>query len=367
MTFSPYESQYQHVPGKPKNEKGTISCIVDIFTIQEGKISQYRQCTGNRFTEQGILLSKQVFHKPRVDMLRSTIRCSREASCSNNHFLCPQQFLDRVPYYSVSELRSLNRVRLSLQVYSMACITTAHAGSLRDGVRSRRHSVHLPRSTLSWPYAKATAHDWAVWKRCVRETMGAPHLPRQLGPWRCTHQIWRSSPPAITITQYLRTFTATWNIQVEGMEETTKSITELQQHVHGPPLQAYLRHKLDWTQDDINGTNWEAFQRVMERYPLHLRTTRMKAIYGWLNTNQWKERIYCTSPVCPLCNETDTNDHVLICPTTVEDRREAVTKFIDTIKGGTPLDLQNLFRRRLCDALHIPLYHDTLDIVTPRV
>ena len=39
----PVQSLYQHVPGKPKNEKGTIPCIVDIFTIQEGKISQYRQ------------------------------------------------------------------------------------------------------------------------------------------------------------------------------------------------------------------------------------------------------------------------------------------------------------------------------------
>ena len=50
----------------------------------------------------------------------------------------------------------------------------------------------------------------------------------------------------------------------------------------------------------------------------------------------------------------DANDHVLICPTTVEDRREAVTKFIDTISGGTPVEVQILFRRRLCDALHNP-------------
>ncbi len=84
-----------------------------------------------------------------------------------------QLFMNRQPNYSASELRSLNRVRMSLQVYSMACcITTEHAGSLRDSIRSQRLSLCIPKSTLAWPQAKATTHDWAVWKRAVHDTMG---------------------------------------------------------------------------------------------------------------------------------------------------------------------------------------------------
>ncbi len=71
--------------------------------------------------------------------------------------------------YSTSELRSLNRVRLCLQVYSLACITTPHAGSIRQSVRIKRLAMQLPQSNLSWPHIEATTHDWAVWKASVRD------------------------------------------------------------------------------------------------------------------------------------------------------------------------------------------------------
>jgi len=80
----------------------------------------------------------------------------------------------------------------------------------------------------------------------------------------------------------------------------------------------------------------------------------MKAIYGWLHTHQWKERIYSTTPICPLCGATDTNDHILTCQSTIDERGEVVNKFIASISAGTPTEVQALIHDKLCDALAIP-------------
>ncbi len=139
-----------------------------------------------------------------------------------------------------------------------------------------------------------------------------------------------------------------WNDTIE-----TLIITTIQQYLYGPPLRTYIRHKLGWSTAQLDAVNWDAFQRVMMSYPLQARTTRMKAIYGWLHTHQWKARIYSTTPLCPLCNELDTNDHVFICSATVENRKDAVTTFLSTIDEGTPLDVKDLFRRRLYTTLAV--------------
>jgi hypothetical protein len=264
-----------------------------------------------------------------------------------------QLFLNRVPNYSVSELRSLNRVRLSLQAYSLACITTQHKDSLRQSVRSQRMSLKFPKSIMSWPHVTATAHDWSVWKKAIQEVIH-PLLPCQLGEWICTHQEWREDPPAPTIAQHLQARNDQWIAHVDGLNESKGNPTFMQQQVYGPPLLKYVRYKLGWTQAQIDEVNWRALQRTLESYPLHARTTRMKAMYGWLHTHQWKERLYMTSPTCPFCSEIESNDHVWICHGTQTLRQEALNNFIATIDEKTPDEIKVTLTRRLHQALALP-------------
>jgi len=137
----------------------------------------------------------------------------------------------------------------------------------------------------------------------------------------------------------------------------------MQSKIYGPPLQDYIRYKLGWTREQINGTNWAAVHGTLMSYPLQGRTTRMKAIYGWLHTHQRKARIYSTTPTCPLCNAIDTNDHVLICSATVVNRLEAVNQFMTSIGEKTPLAVNMVLQQRLREALDLsPMAHQPEDI-----
>jgi hypothetical protein len=72
-------------------------------------------------------------------------------------------FLCRTPFYTISELRSINRVRLFLQVYARSCITDNQ--SISKHLRTAKH-CKAPNayrvSTLEWPEVYPTAADWTV-------------------------------------------------------------------------------------------------------------------------------------------------------------------------------------------------------------
>jgi len=109
---------------------------------------------------------------------------------------------------------------------------------------------------------------------------------------------------------------------------------------------------LGWTSAQIDGTNWTALQGTLSSYPLQARTTRMKAMYGWLHTHQWKSRIYSTSPICPFCSEEDSNDHIWTCQETNTNREIAITHFISSIEPKTPADMKDAIHQRLRTAMN---------------
>jgi hypothetical protein len=172
-----------------------------------------------------------------------------------------------------------------------------------------------------------------------------------LGTWICTHQEWREGQPPPTVAQYITQSQEEWTVQVEGVDEGIDLMPILQKRLYGRPLQDYIQHKLLWTRDQIESTNWAALHKALAPYPLHARTTRMKAMYGWLHTHQWKERIYSTSPTCPFCYEEDSNDHVWVCQGTTSNREEALSRFLSSIKKTTPSAAWKLMRQRLSQTM----------------
>jgi len=161
-----------------------------------------------------------------------------------------------------------------------------------------------------------------------------------MGQWIGTHQRW----PLTTITSALPPLM--WMYDLE--QRTTISIAD--QHidhfslhaattiqVHGPELQSFIRYRTGWTADQFNLVNWPALCRVIKSQPLHYRTTTMKAMYGWLHTSHWQERIYGTSSLCPMCASPEDNDHLWVCPVQLDDRRSILDTMIDILTElGTP-------------------------------
>jgi hypothetical protein len=160
--------------------------------------------------------------------------------------------------------------------------------------------------------------------------------------------------PAIPIVQYIQTLQDTWTVEVEGLGDDDRTPDYLHKKLYGPPLQEYIQYKLGWTREQMNDTNWLALKGALLSYPLQGRTTRMKAIYGWLHTHQWKSRIYCTSPTCPFCSDEDTNDHIWSCQATTKNRQDAVATFISSIKNKTPTFMIDIIQHRLEEVLAIP-------------
>jgi hypothetical protein len=140
---------------------------------------------------------------------------------------------------------------------------------------------------------------------------------------------------------------------VEGFDEHDP-FDYMHKKLYGPPLQEYLRYKLGWTGDQIEDTNWAALQGALSAYPLQARTTRMKAMYGWLHTHQWKSRIYLTSSMCPFCSEEDSNDHIWTCQATTTNRETAITTFISSIEPKTPADMTAAIHQRLRTVMDTP-------------
>jgi hypothetical protein len=132
------------------------------------------------------------------------------------------------------------------------------------------------------------------------------------------------------------------------------TIWELQKNIYGPPLQDYIRSRLGWTREQIDDTNWAIIHGALQSYPLHGRTTRMKAIYGWLHTHRWKARIYSTTSTCPFCDEEESNDHIWICPATTMNRQHAMAQFMASIQEKTPPIVSAALQQRLNVALSLP-------------
>jgi len=96
-------------------------------------------------------------------------------------------FLNKRPFFTVSELRSINRVRLFLQVYSRSCITDNQ--SISKHLQTAKH-CKAPRvyrvSKLQWPEVCPSAADWTVWRKALTYLDTTKKNP--LGDWVYTHQ-----------------------------------------------------------------------------------------------------------------------------------------------------------------------------------
>ena len=118
-------------------------------------------------------------------------------------------FLRKTPYYTVSELRSINRVRIFLQAYSRSCITDNQ--SISSHLRTAKH-CRSPRvfrqSTLEWPEVQTTAADWTVWRKALKYLESTEKTP--MGYWIYTHQRLR---PVNIETRFILLRTRPRNIQ----------------------------------------------------------------------------------------------------------------------------------------------------------
>ncbi len=93
---------------------------------------------------------------------------------------------------SLSEMRTLNRCRIFLQVITLSDISTADGQRI---VSDAKRGERLPdrASKLLWPtQGKPTKADWAVWRRHLAYFENKGKLIRPLGDWVCSsHQRWQ--------------------------------------------------------------------------------------------------------------------------------------------------------------------------------
>lgn len=124
--------------------------------------------------------------------------------------------------------------------------------------------------------------------------------------------------------------------------------------VHGPALREYIRYRTGWTETQFDLVNWGALNRVMLSYPLYGRTTIMKAVYGWLHTSHWQERIYGTTSQCSMCNQVEDNEHLWTCPAQVLQRQTALETMLETLTDiGSPILVTRTLKMRLNTFLQI--------------
>lgn len=279
--------------------------------------------------------------------------------------------LQITPHYRTSELRSLNRVRLYLQVYSKACITDSITGLLDRRLLHKRTAWTARPITLIWPNVHPKPSDWVVWSKALLQAFPAPTVVNKMGLWHCTHQkwpLWNDPPPPVTTVWH---HDDNWGltIVIDDQEVDTFSLHgAINVRVHGSDLRSYIRYRTGWTDDQYDNVNWDALDRVITLLPMYCRTTIMKAVYGWLHTSHWQERIYGTSPHCAMCNQLEDNEHLWTCPSQTHLREQALLKLIASLTAiGSPISGITIIQHRLNTFLHLPDSSPSYDVTDPLV
>jgi len=266
-------------------------------------------------------------------------------------------FLKHTSNYGISELRSLNRVRLYLQVYSRACLSHRTTSKLDRRFLIRSTATVVRTSVLDWPFAEPKTMDWAIWNKAVMEKFlnhGRPGMCIDniaLGNWLGTHQRWPlwPTPPASISSIWISDPAWRAAVTIEGRVINSFSLHDaMHNRVHGTALKDFICYRTGWTVTQFEMVNWRALHRVILSQPLHYRTTAMKATYGWSHTAHWQDRIYGTTSACPMCGTIETNDHLWECPALAGERASALSIFIQaSIDIGTPTLLVHIMNYKL--------------------
>jgi len=177
-------------------------------------------------------------------------------------------FPARRPNYTIKQLRSLNRVRLHLQVYSLACVSHPLNHLVDRRIMTRTTSWAARRSTLIWPKVTLKGHDWKIWKLMMEETF--PQTPttrkHKFGPWICTHQLWPlwQHPPPNLSSYWTESTGRSTIISIMGQAIDPSLLHgALYRHVQGPPLHEYIRFRTSWGQEQFDQVNWIALQGAL--------------------------------------------------------------------------------------------------------
>jgi len=101
----------------------------------------------------------------------------------------------------------------------------------------------------------------------------------------------------------------------------------LYMRLQGKPLLKHIAVKNSWTNGEEKLVNWEAHGKALRALPMEARPTTHKAIHGWLYTGHWQARVDNTSSNCPLCQHEETNQHLLTCTATSDEREVALLAF----------------------------------------
>lgn len=161
-----------------------------------------------------------------TSLLLFTSQYSININLGDGNFIPPLQrhndeytmdlFLNSKPNYNVSELRSLNRVRLYLQVYSRACLSTDKTSKLDTRLLYKRTAGVARTSTLDWPFATPKSSDWTVWAKAVK-ALTADQPNHKMGSWIGTHQRWplNLNPPTPIISTWLHTTARKAEVTIE--------------------------------------------------------------------------------------------------------------------------------------------------------
>ena len=257
-----------------------------------------------------------------------------------------EDITQRHPAYSTATLRAVNRVRLHLRVYSRSCITNKRTNTICDWALYPRYSDRRRKSLWNWPDSTSpTSKDWNIWRTVLAETYGPS---QSLGERRYSHQRWNIE------RQPFDDDVLSWHQVIEGPVTVTagnqtfstdsEAYEGIYNSLYGKNLTHFIRIKQGWRYDLIDRINWEASEKCLGRLPLEKRTTRLKAIHGWLATAGWKAKLdESCSGVCGLCGAaTETNEHLWVCVETREQREMALWAYIEKLhqKGTAGIIVQ---------------------------
>jgi hypothetical protein len=101
----------------------------------------------------------------------------------------------------------------------------------------------------------------------------------------------------------------------------------------------YMIKNLGWSDEQFDAIDWKATGKAMKKFHYNDQVRLRKLRHKWLPTNKARHRMSDHIPAaCPLCQRTETQDHVFTCPHPKRKKiiAQALTDMIQSIrKDGT--------------------------------
>jgi len=183
--------------------------------------------------------------------------------------------------YTPSEVRSINKVRVSQQVLFMSDILTAAGNKIDPEILSPRPHGEA-RSTMRWPIEQPTESDMNLWRNAMHAICPSRCIGRGVGRFiQKTHRIWRWR----------------WNSDELTLHRTNEDGASEDVYVaRKKPNQFHFSHRQKWRQHNsvcsvqptIDGEHWRLASTTLMSTDTKQPSTFLEVLESWGNTWLWE-------------------------------------------------------------------------------